>query len=158
MTPGSACGGGGSDNDSEASSDAAAATQQHLARKRRRAAKRSIVSSSPLRSGLVPLRVRNSRSGDHRGRSGDDSEALALLRECQSLYSRLPKASRYAHHKLRVLEAAMTLLRRSSADRSAAEAAELSRMLCELGIGSGDGGGAATDAATDCGRGTMQEQ
>jgi hypothetical protein len=58
----------------------------------------------------------------------------------------LPKASRYAQHKLRVLEEAMALLRRRSADRSAAEAAELSRLLGVLGIGSRSSNGRGSTA------------
>jgi hypothetical protein len=153
MTPGGVQ--SGSESGSEAASSsagshgtasgdgAAVAVQQHARKrsnKRHRASKKSIASSAPLSTGLTPLRVRRSRS-DPAG-----AAAALWLRECQALYARLPKASRYAQHKLRVLEEAMALLRRRSADRSAAEAAELSRLLGVLGIGSRSSNGRGSTA------------
>jgi hypothetical protein len=87
--------------------DEQVATAQSLsATRKKRDGKRNLRHGGPLKLGLptcTPSRSKGSNS------SNDEQQ---LLQQCQAIYSKLPKRSRYAQHKLKCLSKAMELLER----------------------------------------------
>jgi hypothetical protein len=84
------------------------ATAQALSASReqkRRIGKRNLRHGGPLKSG-TPANTPN------RLNSSNSSNDKELLQQCQAIYSKLPKRSRYAQHKLKCLSKAMELLQR----------------------------------------------
>lgn len=96
-----------SDEPSEDGDQLATARELSANRKQKqRSAKRNLRRSGPLKSGLpssTPPRLKGSSN------CNDEEQ---LLQQCQAVYSKLPKRSRYAQHKLKCLAKAMELLQR----------------------------------------------
>jgi hypothetical protein len=98
--------------------------------KKQRSEKRNLRRSAPLKSGLpssTPPRYKNSNSNDEE----------KLLQQCQAIYSKLPKRSRYAQHKLKCLAKAMALLQRGRYAPADAPADAPAAAAASLGLGSG---------------------
>jgi hypothetical protein len=89
--------------------DEEVATAQALSANRaqkQRHDKRNLCHGGPLKLGLpssTPPRLKSSNSSHAEEK---------LLQQCQDIYAKLPKRSRYAQHKLKCLSKAMELLRR----------------------------------------------
>jgi hypothetical protein len=110
-----------SDSDSRGESDkltAAARTARAASRARARAA---------AKRGLRP------RAAPRLAVGGGDSEE-ARLRRCLAAMEALPAASAWARHRRRVLTRAVELLQLTRDARTAQQAADLAKMLTQLGL------------------------
>lgn len=88
-------------SNSESADTKPAKARRSKGKRRRISSKRDIRRAEPLSVGL--------RS---RQTAADSTQEAAWLSQCQALYKRLPKQSRYAKHRLKVLSKAMAILRR----------------------------------------------
>jgi len=89
-----------SNTESSETKHAVAKARKSKGKRRRISCKRDIRRTEPLSIGLRSRQAANS------------TQEAAWLSQCQALYKRLPKQSRYAKHRLKVLSKAMAILRR----------------------------------------------
>jgi hypothetical protein len=113
-----------SPSNSGSDGDGPAGCHRHPAGRRGSSGKRNLRHRGPLQAGLPrppPQQAAAAAAHPHPRSTGELSDATSLQR-CEALYQRLPRKSRWARHRLLVLETALGLLRTQRATRTTQQA------------------------------------